>query len=59
MQEKKWKVIVEYVPFSNARERERSYEFYAESLVNCYKNYMNQALKAGKERKAGKLEKLI
>ena len=33
-----WKVSIEYVPFSSPRERQRSYELFAESLVNQYRN---------------------
>ncbi len=35
---REWKVRVEFVPFTSERQRERSYELYAESIINGYKN---------------------
>ncbi|MFH0795871.1 MAG: hypothetical protein V2A65_02295 [Candidatus Omnitrophota bacterium] len=34
----KWKAIIEYVPFPNERVRQRSYELFAESILNAYRN---------------------
>ena len=44
-----WKVAIEYVPFTTPRERERSYEFYAESILNAYRN-KQKFLKSCKNR---------
>ena len=35
-----WEVEIEYVPFPNERRRERSYELYAESILNAYINWL-------------------
>jgi hypothetical protein len=33
-----WKVIIAYVPFPDEKTRRRSYEFYADSIVNRIMN---------------------
>jgi len=37
-----WEVEIEYVPFPSKQRRERSYELYAESLLNAYRNRLKK-----------------
>ena len=37
-----WEVEIEYVPFPSRQRRERSYELYAESILNAYRNWLKR-----------------